>query len=295
MLCSWWYSVCRNDPATINCFEKVWQQYLMSSLWKSIVFIKWKIIIKGKGVRVSQRSCIDPLLYQPKLFPRHEVPLPLPCDADFAPRHAHELSLSLQDHHIFQSIYGGLSCLPSCTRPDKTFYVSMLSCSFHDTPTQYPGLFKHFRRYSAGAIKYCLYFPSSSSITSISAPTTVEVDWVCSKFCLSSTSSYTFCNSEAPIFWNWILFPVNCCSRHQTSGTFGVVGLLKTYVMITSTILLNGPPCCLTRWHYNLTYYRGFKKLNQCIYGKNVKKQQTYKTNSTTILPHQVLSKQKNN
>lgn len=174
-------------------------------------FIRWEINRSTAGIRVTQTQYCDRLLVRFGLANCNPVLTPLGSTADLRSLHGSEVKLSEKDHHLYRSMVGGVAYLATCTRPDISYAVSVLSRNLHCPTHRHLLHAKRLLRYISGTRTHGLFFPSDSQQTQLHAATShafqspmhaaVDADWGGDQDTRRSTTGFIIAINAAPIFW----------------------------------------------------------------------------------------------
>ena len=141
-------------------------------------FIRWSIDRSVSGINIHQRDYTLRLLARFGMSNCNAVYTPLSSTADLTDRRDTEHALSRDTHHLYRAIIGGLAYLSSCTRPDITYAVSLLSRHLHNPSFRHLQAAKRLLRYVAGTVSYGLkYRANIPTKMDVSLGAYVDADW----------------------------------------------------------------------------------------------------------------------
>ena len=192
-----------NNTRLLTQFKEQMQASFQVKLYGRLKsFIRWSIDRSLSGIFIHQRDYALRLLARFGMSKCNAVYTPLSSTADLTDRRGDEPELSRETHHLYRAIIGGLAYLSSCTRPDITYAVSLLSRHLHNPSFRHLQAAKRLLRYVAGTVGYGLkYRANIPTKLDVSLGAYVDADWGGDKSSRKSTTGFIVNVNGAPIYW----------------------------------------------------------------------------------------------
>lgn len=189
-----------NNPTMMNEFEEnIGDSFNVKFYGKLQLFIRWTITRTPPAYHINQQNYCEHLFLLFGIQNCNPALTPLPQNVDLSTRHIHEITLN-PDAHTYRFIFGGISFLAHCTRPDLLFSISALARSLHAPSARHLSLKKRVFLY-INTSHYGIKFNRKQEIIPSSMRAALETDCSGCTQTRRSISRYILAVNEYPIFW----------------------------------------------------------------------------------------------
>ena len=185
----------KNESELDQIKTKLNEWFRMKDLGEVKYYLGIEFNVEHDTITMSQSKYVDQLL---QTFGMNDCkPRYTPCEMNSNKMNRDLDLLDTDDVKTYRQIVGGLIYLMSCTRPDLSFVVSMLS-QFMSKPTSgHMTMAKHVLRYIKGTMHFRLIFRKSENPIDIEG--FCDADWAASEDRKSITGYCFTLSSQGPL------------------------------------------------------------------------------------------------